>query len=598
MLTPLLLLSLASGATTTSGDEACAKLAERLGCRAPLAAAGGPSAGGLTVADTCPSACPSPSNASTAGATAAAAAPTALTFSMADISDWHFAGGGKESAPPQTGAFGAWLEENKTGWLRPISMATPEDGMLAIHTKTAFTTFNVSFDFIVGQGPKAECWSPPAFVFAAKDAQHFKTLEFPYQGQQNRAEHFWAQVNRVSDSSGWRESLSMQGPVHGVTSGNSWPHTVRATLGNDGLLFVWVDGRPLEPVQVGTAAGYLGLATYNILGNDVARFKNVQVVGQAAAASFDMSVGMGRGFTVIPGTDPIGAWVNGAWRTTSKYTGDSRHVGHMVRAPNGDYIAPNGGSQLRTKDGKAWTLDPRPSGTGQGGHMMKTTENGKPALASFHLKGPTPPCPDCGAPIGSVWKLTRSVSLTSGFSWDNGTTVQEVLPPPVSCTPSAVGLKPPVDCKKLTWRMDEGIHSILTLRDGTVLLFGVAHNGDLGEMTANQRVYYFNYQKKGGDGTGSPIPGLGFSFALRSTDSGHSFGQMINLDGPWTEQSSMFVRERQLSILCLSLRFHGARWCFLYLFRSLTKRCCERSLRASRCKGSRSHRSRPRKGIS
>ena len=307
-------------------DGACSSLVERLGCATPLAAAGGPSAGGLTVADACPSACPPP----TAEQEAVKGPPTALKFSMmAGTSDWYFAGGGKESAPPQKGEFGAWMEENGTGWLRPISMATPEDGMIAIHTKAAFTTFNVSFDFIVGQGPKAECWSSPAFVFAATDAQHFKTLEFPVQGQQNRAEHFWGQVNSVHDSSGWRESLSMQGPIHGVTSGNSWPHTVRAVLGDDGLLFAWVDGRPLQPVQVGTTAGYLGLTTYNILGNDVARVKNVQVVGQAAPSTkpYDKSVGMGRGFAIVPGTDP-----DPKDGKSKGPFGDSRHVGHMVRA--------------------------------------------------------------------------------------------------------------------------------------------------------------------------------------------------------------------------------------------------------------------------
>ena len=481
--------------------------------------------------------------------------PTALKFSMADTSDWYFAGGGKESAPPQTGEFGTWIEENETGWLRPASLkATPEDGMIAIHTKTAFTTFNVSFDFVVGQGPKAECWSSPAFVFAAKDAQHFKTLEFPVQGQQNRAEHFWAQVNSVRDSSGWRESLSMQGPIHGVTSGNSWPHAVRATLGSDGLLFAWIDGRPLQPVQVGTAAGYLGLTTYNILANDAARVKNVQVVGQSApsAKPFDKSIGMGRGFVVVPGTDPGGDCKS---FPCNGVVGDSRHVGHMVRAPNGDLIAPNGGTQLRTKDNaKTWQLDdPRPSGIGWSGHMMQTTEKGKPALASFLLKGPTPPCPDCGAPVGSVWKLLRSVSVDSGLSWDNGTLVQELMPPPVSCEPTAFGPKPPVDCDKLTWRFDEGINSILPLRDGkTVLLFAVAHNGDLGLINANQRTYYYSYQKEGANGTASPVPSLGYPVAMRSTDAGHSFGQLINLDGPWTEQSSMFPKGEPMQGLELS----------------------------------------------
>ena len=41
---------------------------------------------------------------------------------------------------------------------------------------------------------------------------------------------------------------------------------MRAELGADGWLKAWVDGRPLAPVHVGATAGYLGLATYNLLG--------------------------------------------------------------------------------------------------------------------------------------------------------------------------------------------------------------------------------------------------------------------------------------------------------------------------------------------
>ena len=80
----------------------------------------------------------------------------------------------------------------------------------------------------------------------------------------------------------------------------------------------------------------------------------------------------------------------------------------------------------------------------------------------------------------------------------------------------------------------------------------MAHNGDLGLITANQRTYYYDYQKQGKNGTASPVPSLGFSFALRSTDAGRSFGQMINLDGPWTEQSSMFPKGQPMQGLELS----------------------------------------------
>ena len=101
------------------------------------------------------------------------------------------------------------------------------------------------------------------------------------------------QIAHVHDH-GWRETISMQGPVHGVTSGNSWPHHARAALTADGMLAVWVDGRPLTPVHVGAQAGYLGLATYNLLGNDVARVANVTVTGAVASASaFDRSVELG-----------------------------------------------------------------------------------------------------------------------------------------------------------------------------------------------------------------------------------------------------------------------------------------------------------------
>ena len=137
----------------------------------------GPDGAGLTVADVCPTPC------ATARAPEAGANNKTVTFGFADPSDWFFASTLKEGKR----VVRKWLEEPQTGWLRPESMTTPEDGDLAVLTTAAFATFDASFDFVVGQGPAAECWSTAAFVFGAKSAQDFWTVEFPYQGQQNRA---------------------------------------------------------------------------------------------------------------------------------------------------------------------------------------------------------------------------------------------------------------------------------------------------------------------------------------------------------------------------------------------------------------------------
>ena len=92
----------------------------------------------------------------------------------------------------------------------------------------------------------------------------------------------------------------MQGPVHGVTSANSWKHNARAELRSNGNLHVWVDGRPLALVYVGVAPGRVGMASYTLLDGDIARLANVTVVGKVAAtaAPFDTSIKQLRSFRV------------------------------------------------------------------------------------------------------------------------------------------------------------------------------------------------------------------------------------------------------------------------------------------------------------
>ena len=408
---------------------ACLHLAATLGCGARLTAVNGSSSPApqsssvVLVSDVCLGACPPP-------ASAVQAAEQTVTFSITDVSeaDWFFAGDAKK-----------WVEQPGSGWIIPDSMKTPEDGNLAVLTQFSFSTFNATFDFVVGQGADAECWSTAAFVFQATDAQHFKVVEFPYQGQQNRAEHFWATVSEVSDSSGWRATKSMQGPVHGVTSGNSWPHSARVELHADGLLYTWVDGRPLQPVNVGVASGYVGLASYNLLGNDVGRVRNVAVRGvlAGAPAPFDKTLQLGRGFTNIevPGKKACGGGQGAGCVTTT-------HVGRMVRAPNGDLIAPNGATLLRTVDnGTTWTLD---DGLQKLQHITNTVHEGKPALANLQLRasgGSTPPCADCAYPPGTQGELVRRISTDNGRSWtplnDSKAVIGQVAPPPVTCVPTA-----------------------------------------------------------------------------------------------------------------------------------------------------------------
>ena len=296
----------------------------------------------------------------------------------------------------------------------------------------------------------------------------------------------------------------MQGPVHGVTSGNSWPHTARASLGSDGMLRVWVDGRPLLPVEVGLTSGYIGLASYNLLGNDVGRVKHVTVVGETdgAAPAFDKTVPMGRGFHVVapPGT-------NACEQGKSVGCVVTTHVARMVRAPNGDLIAPNGGTLLRTKDnGSTWSLD-SPSSGGLT-HMMNIQQGGKPALANLRLRANVkPPCPDCALPTGTTGQLIRQVSTDSGKTWTawNGpkSLIGEIQPPPLDCKPTP--FDPGINCSEIGWR-DWGFNSILPLRDGkTVLAFGSTHNGDLLEMAVNDRTFIGTYHKNVG---GKPVPSV------------------------------------------------------------------------------------------
>ena len=127
----------------------------------------------------------------------------------------------------------------------------------------------------------------------------------------------------------------------------------------------------------------------------------------------------------------------------------------------------------------------------------------------------------------------------SGKTWTDGPTgsptgatiVANVSAPPIDCTFTAYG--PPFNCSEMTWTVD-GLTSILPLRDGkTVLLFGVAHNGDLGMMSAADRTYVYSYTKN----PLQPRPRIGISFALKSTDGGTTFSDnMISLDGPFTKQ--------------------------------------------------------------
>ena len=84
-----------------------------------------------------------------------------------------------------------------------------------------------------------------------------------------------------------------------MTSGVGWRHSVRASLSEDSILSVWIvshtmtlepalglfaqeslsesrvlqDNRPLPPVDLSRGGppttGYVGLASYNLLGNDI-----------------------------------------------------------------------------------------------------------------------------------------------------------------------------------------------------------------------------------------------------------------------------------------------------------------------------------------
>lgn len=133
----------------------------------------------------------------------------------------------------------------------------------------------------------------------------------------------------------------------------------------------------------------------------------------------------------------------------------------------------------------------------------------------------------------------------SGQTWTDGPTggptgatiVANISAPPIDCTFTTYG--PAFNCSELTWSVG-GLSSILPLRDGkTVLLFGVAHNGDLGMMSAADRTYVYSYAKDT-RGAPQPRPRIGISFALKSTDRGTTFSEnMIGLDGPFTKQREL-----------------------------------------------------------
>ena len=382
-----------------------------------------------------------------------------LELTDAKQKDWSFVGD-------------AW-EQDADGVITSGGKLADEN--IAFYTAQAFGDFEAEFEF------RWDCvWTTGAFVFRARDKQHYYVLDFPAVGQQYRAEHFWATLSKV-DARGFREGLAMQ-LVPGVTSAPRVWHQVKIQVKGD-QINAWIDKHPVVSVRDNTysGAGYVGLDTYNAIAGHGAKssFRNVKITGTpASAAAFPDS------------PVPVRTW-------RAAHPDASQGCGRIARAGNGDLLVNSGANRLlRSADnGVTWTADdelPKSHAIGSlvgqadGLVMYRTTYPGLPA------------------------QILKSESADNGKSWSDYRQVGEVSPP---------GSYPFEN-----W----GGGPIVQTRDGGLVMFSVSSGGTSDVRKDGRCIIAFE-----AFGT----------FAIRSDDGGETWSEPADVDGaPHDEDYWLFVK--------------------------------------------------------
>eukprot|EP01047_Picozoa_sp_COSAG01_P065867 COSAG01_NODE_8978_length_2600_cov_2.155787_2_plen_574_part_00 len=427
----------------------------------------------------------------------------------------------------------------------------PLDTKLAVFTGAAFATFDASFSFSVGSGSQTTA----ALIFGAKSTEEYYAVDFPADGQQRRANNFWATVSRVNSSRTgpgcFRETLSMQ-RVPGVTSAIEVPHTARVALSADGDIRVWVDGRPLRAVglrehgdaQLAARPALLGFASYLF---PTPYFMNLTIAAQPlpAATAEWRALPPSRNATSV------------AYTTLRYLDVWGMSINSLVRSPAGDLVAlsdngrkpgVNGHNAIirSTDQGHSWSKDnnsglPWPNYLYNGASLVATSTG----ISSYFL-----------GPLGRrhkdrvlgppIWLGRASSQDPAGRWWQNMSIIQDN----VSFADFEDGAKP--HHLRLA---DVSQCAMVKLRDGTLLLAATSHN-NWTSATFDGRDYYYGVSGPLGTMHGAATPLIGLSFVLRSSDHGRSFSSPISLDAGGsnaTKHSGMMAPGSPLPALEVSL---------------------------------------------
>ena len=188
-------------------------------------------------------------------------------------------------------------------------------------------------------------------------------------------------------------------------------------------------------------------------------------------------------------------------------TFESAHFGCVVRRGSDGCHG-----YIRSSDnGSTWRWQPKPPHFYEGSGHLRVTKAG--ILESYAM----------GPPVGSP------VAIIKSHSTDNGLTFAKKGEP--GCKEVAT-LKLSIPAVDHMGTMSLGINASdlsiggpmvgLTLRDGTFMLFGVAHTA-MSVNAVGNREYYFSKVAN--------TPAVGINWCIRSTDGGESFAKPTNLDG-------------------------------------------------------------------
>jgi hypothetical protein len=232
---------------------------------------------------------------------------------------------------------GKWshIGATESGEVQAIASMGTLDSRLAVYKKTAFSTFDVTFEFSLNAADSTTA----AFLFGVAGPEEYYALDFPADGQQRRAENLWATISRVNGSrtgSGcFRETLVME-RVHGLTSAAGVWHTVRVKLDSLGDLSVWVGDkighlRPLRPfgrrehgdASLGVRPALVGLGTYS---------DGAPVFGGLVISTGEMHSPANHDKVAWPATTSV------AYRTLTEAAVWGMQLNSLLRTENGDLV--------------------------------------------------------------------------------------------------------------------------------------------------------------------------------------------------------------------------------------------------------------------